>query len=192
MLIPLSLLKKDVPVGGSGGAEPDPQLRTVSRLGAAHVERMRLCVGEIQLPTSPLLRPSSAADRLLVAMLSLSCSGSMASRRPSGAVQALDDVSVECRAGEIHALVGENGWGKSTLLGVASGFVTPDHGDVEIGGNWCGVASPPPRRDASASGWRTRPTRTCSDLSVAENLYLAAPGDVRAGVPAHGGMGEMF
>ena len=51
-----------------------------------------------------------------------------------GAVQALDDVSVECRAGEIHALVGENGSGKSTLLGVASGFVHPDHGNVEVGG----------------------------------------------------------
>ena len=38
-----------------------------------------------------------------------------------GAVQALSDVSVDCRAGEIHALVGENGSGKSTLLGIASG-----------------------------------------------------------------------
>ena len=33
-----------------------------------------------------------------------------------GAVQALREVSVDCRAGEIHALVGENGSGKSTLL----------------------------------------------------------------------------
>ena len=51
-----------------------------------------------------------------------------------GAVQALRDVSVDCRAGEIHALVGENGSGKSTLLGIASGFVHPDKGAVEIGG----------------------------------------------------------
>ena len=45
-----------------------------------------------------------------------------------GAVQALRDVSVDCHAGEIHALVGENGSGKSTLLGIASGFVHPDEG----------------------------------------------------------------
>ena len=59
-----------------------------------------------------------------------------------GAVQALRDVSVECRAGEIHALVGENGSGKSTLLGIASGFLAPDEGDVEIGGRRLRRASP--------------------------------------------------
>src|SRR2546425_9764544 len=51
-----------------------------------------------------------------------------------GAVQALRDVSVDCRAGEIHALVGENGSGKSTLLAIASGFVAPDDGAVEVDG----------------------------------------------------------
>ncbi|HYZ93718.1 MAG TPA: ATP-binding cassette domain-containing protein, partial [Actinomycetota bacterium] len=48
------------------------------------------------------------------------------------AVQALRDISFDCRAGEIHALVGENGSGKSTLLGIASGFLAPDSGVVEI------------------------------------------------------------
>ena len=51
-----------------------------------------------------------------------------------GAVQALREVSFECRPGEVHALVGENGSGKSTLLGIASGFVAPDQGEIEIGG----------------------------------------------------------
>src|SRR3954447_2530621 len=51
-----------------------------------------------------------------------------------GPVQALQDVSVECRAGEIHAVVGENGSGKSTLLGIASGYLAADEGVVEIGG----------------------------------------------------------
>src|SRR5690242_11550919 len=50
-----------------------------------------------------------------------------------GAVRALSTVSVDCRAGEVHALVGENGSGKSTLLGIASGFLSPDDGDVEVG-----------------------------------------------------------
>src|SRR4051794_41322840 len=63
-----------------------------------------------------------------------------------GAVQALDDVSVECRAGEIHALVGENGSGKSTLLGIASGFLAPDTGAVEIGGQVLRRGPPPPGR----------------------------------------------
>ena len=47
-----------------------------------------------------------------------------------GTVQALSAVSLDCWAGEIHAVVGENGSGKSTLLGIASGFVEPDQGIV--------------------------------------------------------------
>lgn len=42
--------------------------------------------------------------------------------------RALDDVSIEIRAGEIHALVGQNGSGKSTLIKVLAGYHAPDPG----------------------------------------------------------------
>src|SRR2546421_7864436 len=91
-----------------------------------------------------------------------------------GAVQALRDVSVDCRAGEVHALVGENGSGKSTLLGIASGFLAPDEGVVEIGGK--------PLHSADAShalrlglGMAYQSYAQVRSLRVTENLFLAAP-----------------
>jgi ribose transport system ATP-binding protein len=99
-----------------------------------------------------------------------------------GAVQALSDVSVDCRGGEIHALVGENGSGKSTLLGIASGFLSPDKGVVEIGGRPKRRGSPgEARRHGLGIAYQTY--SHVLDLSVAENLYLAVPGNVR---PAYG------
>ena len=95
-----------------------------------------------------------------------------------GAVQALRDVSVECSAGEIHALVGENGSGKSTLLGIASGFLSPDDGAVEIGGSRLRHASPAEARRLGL-GIAYQDYSHVLDLSVAENLYLAVPADER-------------
>ena len=101
-----------------------------------------------------------------------------------GAVQALRDVSVDCHAGEIHALVGENGSGKSTLLGIASGFVHPDEGTVEIGGNLRRRGSPAEARRLGL-GMAYQTYSHVMGLSVAENLYLAAPRDER---PTYGSM----
>src|SRR6266536_4468129 len=95
-----------------------------------------------------------------------------------GAVQALREVSVDCRAGEIHALVGENGSGKSTLLGIASGFVHPDEGAVEIGGGPRRHGSPAEARRLGL-GMAYQTYSHVLGLSVAENLYLAAPGDLQ-------------
>src|SRR5665213_820466 len=101
-----------------------------------------------------------------------------------GAVQALSDVSIDCRAGEIHALVGENGSGKSTLLGIASGFLAPDEGTVEIGGSRLQRHSPAAARRLGL-GIAYQDYSHVLDLSVAENIYLAMPADTR---PTYGRM----
>ena len=95
-----------------------------------------------------------------------------------GAVQALDDVSIECAAGEIHAVIGENGSGKSTLLGIASGVLTPDVGTVEIGGQrlHVGAADEALRLGLGMAYQTYAQVRT---LRVAENLFLAAPEEQR-------------
>ncbi len=51
-----------------------------------------------------------------------------------GATRALDDVGFELRRGEVHALLGENGAGKSTMMKVLSGAVRPDRGEMRVEG----------------------------------------------------------
>ena len=95
-----------------------------------------------------------------------------------GTVQALQDVSMECRAGEVHAVVGENGSGKSTLLGIASGYLAPDDGVVEIGGQRLHAAQAAEAlRLGLAMAYQN--LAQVQTLSVAENLFLAAPSDER-------------
>src|SRR3954452_13178449 len=57
-----------------------------------------------------------------------------------GATQAVRDASFELRAGEVLALVGENGCGKSTMVKILSGVHLPDAGEIELDGE----VIPPP------------------------------------------------
>lgn len=88
-------------------------------------------------------------------------------------VRALDQVSIDCRAGEVHAILGENGSGKSTLMKVASGTVEPDSGRVWIGGKMLASADP---RLARELGLATvyQDDSLVRELTVAQNLFLGA------------------
>ena len=101
-------------------------------------------------------------------------------------MQAVRDVSFDCRAGEIHALVGENGSGKSTLLGIASGYLAPDKGEVVIGGRRRRRGSPAEARRFGL-GIAYQSYSHVPDLTVAQNLSLAVPRNMQ---PHYGGMEE--
>ncbi|TWU01361.1 sugar ABC transporter ATP-binding protein [Neorhodopirellula pilleata] len=88
-----------------------------------------------------------------------------------GDVTVLRDVSLDVRAGEIHALLGANGAGKSTLCRIISGLVTPSDGTMDLNGE---SFSPQHKQDAESRGVEIiqQELNLVSTLSVAENLFL--------------------
>src|SRR5262245_289885 len=86
-------------------------------------------------------------------------------------VRALTDASIEVRAGEIHALVGEHGAGKSTLVRIVTGALAPDAGSVVYDRQPIEVFSPTAARTLVTAAIHQH-TPLFPDLSVAENLAL--------------------
>ena len=86
-------------------------------------------------------------------------------------VQALDDVSVDIRAGEVHCWIGENGAGKSTLIKVLAGIVAPDSGTISMEGQPVSIRTP---HDALRLGMAfiLQELTVVESLSVAENITL--------------------
>jgi simple sugar transport system ATP-binding protein len=88
-----------------------------------------------------------------------------------GLTRALENVSVDVRVGECHALVGRNGAGKSTLVSVLTGLTRPDRGEIRLQGQ------PAPQLGDRAA-WQQRVacvyqhSKVVPELSVAENLFL--------------------
>jgi len=97
-----------------------------------------------------------------------------------GATAALTDVSMDLRAGEIHALVGENGAGKSTLVKILAGVHAPDAGTILLDGVETQIANPTAARAHRVAVVHQEP-RLFPDLSVAENVFLANPPTGRLG-----------
>ncbi|MDQ2986441.1 MAG: L-arabinose ABC transporter ATP-binding protein AraG [Armatimonadota bacterium] len=86
-------------------------------------------------------------------------------------VRALDDVSFDVAEGSVHALCGENGAGKSTLLKILSGVYNQDAGEVSLGGEVTGYASP---QGAIDSGIAViyQELHLVPEMTVAENVFL--------------------
>ena len=90
-------------------------------------------------------------------------------------VQALKNVSLELRAGEVHALLGENGAGKSTLIKVITGAVKPDSGTLTVEGQVVTHNSPSVAHSLGIAAVYQQPA-LFPDLTVAENIGVALEG----------------
>jgi len=88
-----------------------------------------------------------------------------------GAVQAVADASIELYRGETHALVGENGAGKSTVVKMLAGVHQPDSGELIVNGTAVRLSGP---ADAQAAGIAViyQEPLLFPDLTVAENIYM--------------------
>jgi ribose transport system ATP-binding protein len=88
-----------------------------------------------------------------------------------GGVTALKDVSFSIRSGEIHAVVGENGAGKSTTMKLLAGIESPSSGDIFIDDQKIQISSP---RDAEKLGVSMvfQEMNLFDTLSVAANIFI--------------------
>ena len=92
-------------------------------------------------------------------------------RKAFGPTQALAGVNFSASRGEVHAIVGGNGCGKSTLAKVISGVLPPDSGQVSVFGH-----TPSNPHESRAAGIATvfQEVLVADESSIVENLFLGA------------------
>jgi rhamnose transport system ATP-binding protein len=86
-------------------------------------------------------------------------------------VRALSDGELVLWPGEVHALLGENGAGKSTIVKVLAGVHRPDTGELYVDGVAREFTTPAEARDAGIAVIYQEPT-LFFDLSIAENIFM--------------------
>lgn len=98
-----------------------------------------------------------------------------------GSTVALNNATLVCQPGSIHALVGENGAGKSTLIKIIAGVVTPDSGTIQIDGRVSTIHSP---IQAAQHGILPvfQELSLLPDLTIAENIFISNPPRNRLGI----------
>lgn len=86
-------------------------------------------------------------------------------------IQVLKNVDLEVRKGEVHALMGENGAGKSTIIKIITGVYTRDGGDIYMDGEMVNIQTRQDSRDCGISVIYQE-LSLLPALTVTENIYL--------------------
>jgi branched-chain amino acid transport system permease protein len=90
-----------------------------------------------------------------------------------GGLKAVDDVSFTVRRGEVHALIGPNGSGKTTMLNVLSGIYVGTSGHVVLSGREVTLL-PPYARTAAGLGRTFQNIRLFRSMTALENVMIGA------------------
>jgi len=90
-----------------------------------------------------------------------------------GKNKVLNKVDFSVRAGEVHALVGENGAGKSTMMNIAYGMIPPNTGEIVVDGKQVKIHN---ANDAQKNGicFVHQEIALCPELPVAQNIFMSA------------------
>ncbi len=103
-------------------------------------------------------------------------------RKSFDGVVVLDNAEFSGKAGEVHALLGENGAGKSSLMNVAAGLYSPEAGQIMIDGQPLSLSGPSEAR-ARGIGMVHQHFKLVMPFTVAENILLANGGSAyRSGI----------
>ncbi|MDB5946501.1 MAG: transporter related [Ramlibacter sp.] len=118
-----------------------------------------------QAPAALMLAPNNGEGPMALEVQNL--------RKYFGGVKAVDDLSFSVRRGEVHALIGPNGSGKTTTLNVLSGIYTGSSGHVLLGGRDV-TTLPPHARTAAGLGRTFQNIRLFRSMTALENVIIGA------------------
>ena len=142
-----------------------PARSPVERLKDRMVEALRVIAGE--QPSTRLSFPSHEIGETILEARDI--------RKTFPGVVANDGIDFQARAGYIHALLGENGAGKTTFVRILYGIYRPDGGHVYVDGREVDIRSPRDARDLGI-GMVPQHFMLADPHSVAENVALGLPG----------------
>ena len=92
-------------------------------------------------------------------------------RKEFPGIVANDDISINLRKGEIHALLGENGAGKSTLMSILFGLYKPDQGIIKVRGEKVNINNPNQANDLGI-GMVHQHFKLVHNFTITENIIL--------------------
>ena len=94
-------------------------------------------------------------------------------RKEFPGIIANDDITLQLKKGEIHALLGENGAGKSTFMGMLFGMYQPDRGSINVKGKKVKISSPNVANDLGV-GMVHQHFKLVDTFTVTENIILGS------------------